>query len=250
MYRGLGLLMTLILAIAKKEYIVVAADGYEFTQDAGEPRILSLSNRQKIFPLLGRNIVLAIHGQNRITSAGKGLDSQRLVGDILDGLSSELSTIQSVEGIAQRINDLLTPDVTHTFRLLQSDNNHHSSLGVCVYGFDSDDSRSKAFESYWPMITDQDSTPYVIRHIQEKDDVRFIYSGSGKRYAESIANNRAMRLHPDYLRKAPISKAQKHIRKLYKDSFQMQPKSNPEFGGHYHEVTITKGQTRWTVLPA
>jgi hypothetical protein len=237
--------MTLILSVVKKQFAVVAADGAEYRVYLGKSKSIEVKNRQKLFPLSSRSVVLAVHGQNRLTSIGKKLDSQQLIGDILNDLDKELVQIPTVEGIAHKLIDLLTPDVTHTFRLLQSDGIHQSPLGICVIGFDSDGERSRGFEAYWPMLTDP-NTPDVIKHIQDNDEVRIMHSGTGAKYAQSVIKNLHFPYNPNQLKNASISKAQKYVRGVFRNATIMQPKANPEFGGDYHEVTITQEQLKWT----
>lgn len=241
--------MTLILSAVKKQFAVVSADGAEFRHNPGKPKFMEVKNRQKLFLLSGRSVVLAVHGQNRLTTIGEGLASQRLVGDILEGLDTELAQIPTVERITQKLIDLLTPDVTYTFQLLQSVGIHQSALGICVVGFDSDGGRSRGFEAYWPMLTDQ-STPRMIKHILDEDEVRIIHSGTGTEYAKRVIDDPHHQYNPNRLKRASISETQKYVRGIYRDASTLQPKSSPEFGGNYHEVTITRDQSRWAIPPS
>jgi hypothetical protein len=241
--------MTLILSAVKKQFAVVAADGAEFRHNPGKPKFMEVKNRQKLFLLSGRSVVLAVHGQSRLTTIGEDLASQRLVGDILEGLGTELAQIPTVERITQKLIDLLTPDVTYTFQLLQSVGIHQSALGICVVGFDSDGGRSRGFEAYWPMLTDH-GAPHVIKHILDEDAVRIMHSGTGAKYAQSAINNPHLQYDPNQLKRASISKTQKYVRGVYRNASTLQPKSNPEFGGDYHEVTVTYDQLRWTIPPS
>lgn len=237
--------MTLILSVVKKKFIVVSADGAEFRHNPGEQKFMEVTNRQKLFPLLDRNVVLAVHGQNRLTPNGEKIDSQRLINEIIEELSLELAPIPTVKGITLKLFELLTPTVNYTFKLLQSLKIHNSALGICVFGFDIDGGRSRGFEGFWPRLTD-DSTSQVIKLVQDKDDVRIIHSGTGARYAQLIINNPQLRYHPNHLKRASVSKVQNYIRKLFCNASSKQPKDAQEFGGDYSEVTITQKQLEWT----
>jgi hypothetical protein len=246
----MGRQMTLILSAVKKQFAVVMADGAEFRQFPGMRKFMEVKNRQKLFPLSGRSIVLAVHGQNRLTSVGKKLDSQQLIGDILDDLGKELAQIPSVEAIAQKLIDLLTQDVTHTFRLLQSDGIQQSSVGICVIGFDAEGGRSRGFEAYWPMLIEQ-STPYVNKLIHhDNDEVQIIHSGTGGKYSQLVINNVHLPYNPNQLKRASIAKVQKYVRNVFSNASALQPKADPEFGGDCHEVTITQERLKWTIPPA
>src|SRR5689334_5919294 len=105
--------MTLILGAVLMDAAVVGADGLEFEHVPGGGSPVVVANRRKLFPLRGRSIILAVHGQNRLATTGEGLGSQRLVGDILADLAPRIAEPPTVERVARRLRDLLDPDVAH-----------------------------------------------------------------------------------------------------------------------------------------
>ena len=237
--------MTLILSAVTKDVVVIAADGAEFRHNPGKPTFMEVTNRRKLFPLLGRSVVFAVHGQNRLTTVSKGLDSQRLVGDILDDLGIDLAKIPTVKGIARKLIDLLTPDITHTFSLLQSCGIHQSPLGICVFGFDLEGGRTQGFEAFWPTLTGN-GIPQVAKPIQDLDDVRITHSGTGAIFVQSVVNNPDGNYSPDHLTGASTSQVQKYVRDVYHSAYIRQPSDSPVFGGDYHELTIIREQWSWT----
>jgi hypothetical protein len=237
--------MTLIIAAAKREFMVVAADGSEFRHFPGQAPFMEVTNRQKLFALPGRSIVLAVHGQNRITAEDAELASQRLVGEILNDTFGELSSIRTVEGVAKKLCQLLTADVVHTFGLLQRCGVHTSALGINVLGFDADEGRSRGWEVFWPMLPDT-TEPRVQKLVQEADDVRILHSGTGARNAEAVIRNLRFGYDVNRLKRASIRDAQKYVRGVFRTAVTLQPRDKQEFGGDYFEITITAGRLSHT----
>jgi hypothetical protein len=99
------------------------------------------------------------------------------------------------------------------------------------------------------MLTEPGFNPSVNNMIIDPI-AQISHGGSGVKYAVIIINNRSLRFHPDYIKKTSILKIQNHIRGLYKAAAKIQPKSDPEFGGHYHEVTITNEKLIWSAPTA
>ena len=63
--------MTLILSAVTKKIAVVASDGLEFRHSLDGLKYVATVDRQKIFPIPGRNALLTVHGQNRLTKPGQ-----------------------------------------------------------------------------------------------------------------------------------------------------------------------------------
>lgn len=232
--------MTLIVSAITKDIAVVAADGLEFRHRRDEPKYIETEDRQKIFPIPERSALLAVHGQNRLTSPGKGLDSQKLVGEIFNDLYSELLSIPTIEGIANRILDLLTPDVDHTLNLLKSEWKHYSPIGIVIIGFDVAAGRTKGFEVYWPSLDDKNNRKGVIKHVLDKDKIRILFSGTGDKYARLVVDQLRFKYDQNKLKRASEQKLQTYVCGLFQNAFKRQMHTKIEFGGQCQMVTLVQ----------
>jgi len=232
--------MTLIVSAVTKKIAVVASDGLEFRHRQDGSKYVETVDRQKIFPIPERSALLAVHGQNRLTTLGQGLDSQRLVGEVFNDLYSELVSIPTIEGIANRLLDVLTPDVDHTLSLLKSELNHHSPIGVVVIGFDVAGDRARGFEAYWPSLNDKNNSKGVIKHVLDNDEVRILFSGTGDKYAKSVIGQLKYKYDQNKLKRASEQKLQAYVCGVFQDAFKRQKDTNLEFGGQCQVVTVVQ----------
>lgn len=232
--------MTLIVSAVTKKIAVVASDGLEFRHRQDGSKYVKTENRQKIFPIPKRSALLAVHGQNRLTIPGQGLDSQRLIHDVFKDLYPELVSIPTIEGIANRLLDVLTPDVDHTFNLLKSEWNHHSPLGIVVIGFDVAGGRTRGFEVYWPSLNDRNNRKSVIKHVLDKDEVRLLFSGTGDKYAKLVIDQFKYKYDQNKLKRASKQKIQAYVCGVFQDAFKRQKNTEHEFGGQCQVVTVVQ----------
>ena len=225
--------MTLIISAMTRNIAVVGADGLGF--GGADGAVLETTNRRKLFPIPERNIIVAVHGQDKLTVIG---ESEKPIGNIFDDMAPELSPVVTVEGIARKLYDLLNPHINHTFRLLKCELNYETVLGICVIGFDTAGGRTKGFEVFWPRLS-AGKDPSV-KPLLHNEDERVIYSGSGQEYApKSYDRNKLIR--------ASERQVQTFVRSVYEQAgFRQQQHNAFKFGGQYHEVTITLGQLKWT----
>lgn len=231
--------MTLILSAIKRDFIVLSSDGAEFRHDVGKLPVLEVTTRRKIFPLDERSIAFAVQGQNIIALAPNGLDSQRLVGEIIRDHSEDLKKILSIEDIAKKIIDLLSTDVTHTFRLLKSAGIHQSPLAIGIYGFDLHGGRSKAYDVVWPMLDDNDNAMPQVVKLVDREPVSITHGGTGAPFVQAVIRDPDQNLSVDGLMEASIEQAQQYIREVYEKAFKLQPARSLSFAGDYFEFTIT-----------
>jgi hypothetical protein len=236
--------MTLVLSVVKKDFAVIGADGSEFRHRLGQPKTMDVLNRQKLFPLPGRSIVLAVFGLSALSTVGKDLTSQRLVGEMLMDVSEKLSSVVTVAGVAQSIGDLMNADVLHTFGLVQNAGFPPSHLRTWVIGFDSASGRSRGWDVFWPMLPGT-STPRVTELVRDIDDVRVMADGTGGQYVEAAIKRGALKYDRSQLLRASVPDAQRYVRSVYRDALALQTKDDPEFGGDYSEVTITRQRVKW-----
>lgn len=230
--------MTLIISAVTKEIVVMASDGLEFRHRLDGSRYIETRDRQKIFPIPERNALLAVHGQNRLTTTGKGLDSQRLVDKFFDDLYPELASIPTIEGVANLLFEVLTPDVDHTFSLMKSEWNHYSPLGIVVIGFDIAGGRTRGFEVYWPSLNDRYNRKGVTQHVLDKDEVRILFSGTGDKYAKSVIDQLKFKYDQNKIKRASEQKVQVYVRCVFQDAFKRQKLTELEFGGQCQQFTV------------
>lgn len=232
--------MTLIVSAVTKDIAVVVSDGLEFRHTQNGSKYVETMDRQKIFPIPERCALLAIHGQNRLTTLGHGLDSQRLVGEVFNDLYSELVSIPTIEGIANWLFDILTPDVDHTLSLLKSEWNHLSPLGIVVIGFDVAGGRTRGFEAYWPSLNDRNNRKGVIKHVLDKDEVRILFSGTGEKYARCVIDQFKFKYDQNKLKRASEQKIQTYVCGVFQDAFKRQKSAELEFGGQCQVMTVVQ----------
>ena len=72
-----------------------------------------------------------------------------------------------------------------------------------------------------------------------------MHCGDGAKYALSAITHGG-RYSVERLNKAPPTEAQTYVRALYKKADSLQPRDRIEFGGDYHEITITSGAAEWS----
>lgn len=235
--------MTLILSAITENLAVIASDGAEFQYKEDGARYMVEEHRQKLFPIPGRSIVLAAHGENRFAAPGGNLDSRRLIGEVFDDLTKKLQPTTTVEKTACSLLDLLGADVNHTFELLKHEwPDYKTVLGICVIGFDGTGGNTRGFEVYWPRIGEQEC-PQVIPLFQ---GAPVIYAGSGKKYAELVIQRFSDKFGPQKLRRASERQAQAYVRGVYQSAQKLQGQGAREFGGQYREVTVTQDGWKWT----
>ena len=235
--------MTLILSAITEDLAVIASDGAEFQYKEGGARYMAEEHRQKLFPIPGRSIVLAAHGENRFAAPGGNLDSRRLIGELFDDPTQKLQPTATVEETACSLLDLLGADVNHTFELLKHEwPDYKTVLGICVIGFDSTGGNTRGFEAYWPWIGEQER-PQVIPLFKSAP---VIYAGSGKKYAEFVIQRFRHKFGLQKLQRASEPQAQAYVRGVYKSAQGLQGQNALDFGGHYQEVTVTRDGWKWT----
>jgi len=235
--------MTLSLSAITEGIAVVASDGAEFQYKEDGSKYIAEEHRQKLFQIPGRSIVLAAHGENRLTAIGGSLETRRLIGDLIDSLAKDLATIATVEEVALTLRNLLRADVKHTFELLKCEwSAYNTVLGICVIGFDEAGGNTRGFEVYWPWIDEQES-PRVIPLFQ---NVPVTYAGLGSKYAEFVIQRFSDKFSPQKLWRASECQIQAYVRGVYQFAKKLQGQEACEFGGQYREVTVTQDGCKWT----
>lgn len=223
--------MTLIVSAVTKNIAVVGADGLGFGGTDGT--VLVETKRCKLFPVAERKVLIAVHGQDKLTFIGK---HEKPIGNILDDLTPVLSRLTTVKDTADKLHDLLSPHIDHTFRLLKDLHNFETVLGLCVIGFNMDEGNPKGFEAFWHKLSAGKNSS--VEPMFSKGQV--MYSGLGGEYApKSYDKNKLIN--------ASEHQVQSFVRNLYERAYSSQPQlAAHKFGGQYQEVTINQEQLKWT----
>lgn len=241
--------MTLLLGALTSEAIVLGADGAEFRYTPNKPKHLDVLNRTKLFPVQEQAIAVGIHGQNRLISHGCDINSQWLAIDVLPKMIQKIDVNQTVAGLCQYLFDLLTSDVIYTFETLSSANIQAAPMGILVVGFDNSTKFPQCYEAWWPLLHEPDQAR-VIRHPRDQCIPAVIHSGNGASFARKVISHGG-RYSVDRLNKSTLEMTQEYVRSLYKKAEKLQIQDRIEFGGNYHELTVTRDKVEWSqgILP-
>jgi len=237
--------MTLLLGALTSEAVVLSADGIEFLHAPGVPKFPGLLNRQKLFHLEDHRIALGIHGQNRLISRGGSLDSQWLLIEALPKRMQELDHDGTVVGFCHSLFNCLMPDVLFTFETLARAGLRTAPLGILVIGFDGTRKQPQCYEAWWPLLNGG-GQPQVIEHPKNRQIPAVMHSGDGARYAKDAISHGG-RYSVDRLKKTSPTETQQYLRNLYKRAESLQLPDGIEFGGNYHEITVTPKDVKWSV---
>ena len=240
--------MTLLLGALTANSVVLGADGIEFLHAPGKPKRQDILNCRKLWFSDSMPVVLGVHGQNRLIEVGSHLESQRLAIEMLSEILFDIAPTTTVRELCESIYERLAPDVDYTFQALAAASILTAPIGILVMGFDSDGGRARCYEAWWPLPHERD-TSRILQHPQNGELPAVMHSGDGARFAKTAISHGG-RYSVARLNKATASEIQQYIRTLYDKAESLQSHAAKEFGGHYHEVTVTADGARWTVDPS
>jgi len=223
--------MTLIISAVTKNIAVVGADGLGFGGADGTVPVEA--NRCKLFPVAGQNVLVAVHGQDKLAFIGK---PEKPIGNILDDLAPVLSRFTNVKDTADKLHDFLSPHIDHTFRLLKDMHNFEIVVGLCVIGFNVGEDKPEGFEVFWHALS-----------AGKKSSVEPLFSGEQVSYSGSGGVYAPKSYDKNKLINASEQEIQPVVRNLYRRAYLSQSQHAAcKFGGQYREVTITQEQLKWT----
>jgi hypothetical protein len=236
--------MTLLLGALTSKAVVLGADAIEFRHAPRVPKRQDLLDRQKLFHLDDYPLAVGVHGQNRLVSQGGSVDSQWLAIDVLPMLVREIDHGGTVERLCRALFNRLMSDVTFTFKTLNSAGIAAAPLGILVVGFDQRRNRPQCYEAWWPLPAGHEQ-PRVIEHPQDRRIPAVVHSGEGARHVKTAIAHGG-RYSVDRLKKTSLKETQQYVRTLYKKAERLQPRDQIEFGGAYHEITVTPDRSQWS----
>ncbi len=239
--------MTLLLGAFNTNVIVFGADGAEVHYGPNQQVLYTVPNQRKLLPIPGRAVALGIHGTNCFASRGTTHDEYWLVIDKLQGMVDGIYPRTTVEGLCRELACRLTGDVEHTFQLLASKDIRTGPMGLVVAGFDNNLPRPRCWEAWWPL--EKPTEPSITDLLKDKGIPEVIPSGKGAKYAKTAISH-GSRYSVDRLKKADLKKTQEYVRVLYRKSESLQPNGSIDFGGDYHEISVTPHGASWSVADA
>lgn len=220
--------MTLLLAANCDHGIVMMSDGLcRQLSPSGAATVLAL-DQQKIFPLAGRPVAVAHHGQNRL----KGEPVERIVAD----LEKNFGDLASIREIAEGFQRSLDPMVRETLRNLGAQG-VMDGCGFWIAGYGQNDELPSLCEIFWtPGGNDVEFTEKEI----------LIEGGDGKRFAQSVRQK-----HPSFdfaedARGWSLGRWSEYIERLYKVAAR-EPGAKDVFGGKVWKLWVEKSGCKWMV---
>jgi hypothetical protein len=226
--------MTLLIAARAKSHILVTADGLSMLTSDGERAILS-NTLQKIFPVDGRPLALIHHGENVIDNRPISELVFSFVRD--NGLIAAKCTRDVSFLLANKLDTLVTATLT---RVVDS-----KVCGFWVCGFDTDLPNPQIYELNWYKNTSTQIERKLAQHgdlLMGGDGAQFIKTYLSAPINEYLSWDRifnsdlqySIRLHSELFRRAELTQ---------------ETGCNVLFGGHTHQLVITKEGCKWLVEP-
>lgn len=233
--------MTLILSAILPDVVVVASDGAEFQHAPGAERQLVIFDRQKLLPIEGQSVVLALHGHNRLHSPFAS-DGKLLIEFMQEKIPEWFpERLLTMENIVEKLKSKLTPLITSTFATLKSRGIESGAFKIGIFGFDFSSDESKAYEIMWKPI--QEGGDIVV--VKYPPNPAWFYQGGTGSPSTEMAIKIDPTLNPDSLAGKSEADVIKHVQKLYAFAYQIQDRSKIEFAGKFHCVSVTKSGCRW-----
>jgi hypothetical protein len=223
--------MTLIITVKARSHIVVTADGL-----CKVNKITTSETLQKIFPHPNRGFAIAHHGQNKI----EGRTAKDIAEEFLRDNTNAVR-ITSVKQIAELFAKKYVDDIKKT--LEDPDKILGETLcGFLFLGF-SIDNDPEIYEVYWKKDDLESGVP--------KERMDPVLSGDAKKYiCKYLDDNQEKEYRKNHILNGTIKDAQAYCDKLYKFAEDAQTKAGEDiFGGHKHQLVITKSGCEWLIAP-
>lgn len=236
--------MTLIIGLIAEDRIVLGADGAEFRHDPGQPKYMHVVNRKKLFPIPGRSVVISISGLNRLPGPNRDMafSAQPLISDVLSLYFDELAQIETIQGIAHRIKEILQDDIEYILEDLSKGDKELGFLRITVFGFDFNETVPHVFEQTWEHEKYSGVMPIVV----PEGERTIFHDGTGSSLVKSIINTPDSDYFLNRIVSVAISGFEQYVKGLYAAADARQDPKQIEFGGDYTQVTITQHGLVWS----
>lgn len=220
-----------------KSHIVLTADG-RCTGTQGTKRTTLSNTYQKLYPLPGRPVAFAHHGENVII----GRPVQEALTALLEAESQRVDS-SDVHGLAALLVEAFHEPSLQTFRFVPD----AKVIAFWIAGFDPSKKHPVLHEVCWERNVD---TGEIC--LKEEDHGNLVFGGDGKRLIDQYTDRPVDGMY-DW-KKIPdqgIKYAQKFHAKLYRLAEEAQAKGPFElFGGHKHQIVVTQRTWEWSIPPS
>jgi len=217
-------------------HAVITADGLCTTFD-GVVRMVSSSTYQKIFPVPGYPIVFVHHGENII--AGMPVKAFLTPFMVQHLTVSEVAISDIAESLTKHADQ-------HARNTLASGPNR-TIIGFWVAGFSPGRGHPELIEICWKK-------ELASGHIAfgKKVHGNLVFGGDAKRFVDHYCSMPVDAMFSwDRLPDKNADYAMRFHEKLYRLAESAQTEKKAElFGGHKHQIVITRDQWNWTIPPA
>ena len=216
--------MTLLLGALSRSGVVLAADGLCTVN-----REITNCRLQKIFPQLDRRTTIAHHGQNIIG----GRDIRLIIRDFSES-RKRLAAPGTVEHVARDLAAYIDDEARDTLASVGTEN----VIGFWVAGFGTEEGKPALFEVWWDCA---DRGARIEK--SPKKDFGFIWGGSGQRFIDRSDI-------PPITSASGLGTLRRLVDGLYRLAERRQSREGAkEFGGHRHELSMSKSRWHWTIKP-
>ena len=221
--------MTLLLGTVSKNNVVLTADGLSRPNPITGQGISS-SNYQKIFPLTNVPIAIVHHGFNILKN--------REVGEIIRdfdahhmGLIAKSTLIETTDALIQFVDS--------DAQLIFQNPANKGVIGFWIAGFSKGKNKPELFETCWP----DDVKPQSHKNL--------VMGGDGKKFIRRFLDVALGPFHHEKVHNYNSRLARQYHATLYKRAEDKQAKEGENvFGGHKHQLVISKKECTWTIPPS
>ena len=230
-----GTVVTLLIAAKSRPHLVVAADGRSMTIEGGKP-VVKDDHLQKVFAADEAPLAIANHGLNVIRGEPVGDRIRRFLARHAGSLPG-----LSVRDVALLFLGEWDRDVVETFGRVPD----APLSGYWFCGFSPRADAPDFIELVWAR---SEGRPPVVNLAHHGD---LLMGGSGASYIvefidkevePGLSGRKLAEEGPDY--------AAQLVDRLYATAeFRRDSRHGEEFGGHKHELAVTKAGCRWLIPP-
>jgi len=224
--------MTLILGNYSKSHLVLAADGF----CGGYAK--TAYDHQKIYPISGNPIAICHHGQNQLNWDGRiDVTESEVLGAVVESIRAQIPRL-SIPDLANLLHAHLNDAVRDTLRNLTTPD----GVGFWVAGFGHRQRHPQIWEVFWP------AGGQAAVEIKALDDIAA--GGSAHKLIWHRYGVEGGDLRPTNLRSKPLPKLLGLQARVYEAAVKEQGSGPVTFGGHQHQLIVSRTACRWKQPPA
>ena len=228
--------MTLIITARAKSHIVVTADGRCATIKDGVTSKTS-DTLKKIFPFTDRGFAIVHHGENVISGRKVTCMVKEFLNDNMNSILT-FGICQIATLFAQKYGN----QIESTLRNIRDS----KLCGFLFVGFGAGEDKPKVYEAYWK----KQDVSNIVSEIKpfNKCDEWLVLSGAGEEYIRQHPNGpQEIQYGRENILYWEPKETKAYCDKLYQLAEETQTKRNEDkFGGHKHQLVITKSKWEWS----